>query len=129
LLAQPGDVVVAGIYFGLERRYGILQALSIVGASLLCVVLVARAGAEAGQYYSRGDDRCEYMVRLAQLVRASDCGSEGRGFETHISPLRPLQNIDILKRSFFICISIDLFIYIYLISSLHVLAKNFVTLQ
>ena len=28
------------------------------------------------------------MVRLAQLVRASDCGSEGRGFETHISPLR-----------------------------------------
>ncbi len=26
------------------------------------------------------------MVRLAQLVRASDCGSEGRGFETHISP-------------------------------------------
>ncbi len=28
------------------------------------------------------------MVRLAQLVRASDCGSEGRGFETHISPLK-----------------------------------------
>ncbi len=26
------------------------------------------------------------MVSLAQLVRASDCGSEGRGFEPHISP-------------------------------------------
>ncbi len=26
------------------------------------------------------------MVRVAQLVRASDCGSEGRGFETHSSP-------------------------------------------
>ena len=26
------------------------------------------------------------MVSIAQLVRASDCGSEGRGFETHISP-------------------------------------------
>ena len=26
------------------------------------------------------------MVRLAQLVRASDCGSEGQGFETLISP-------------------------------------------
>ncbi len=26
------------------------------------------------------------MVKLAQLVRASDCGSEGHGFETHISP-------------------------------------------
>ena len=26
------------------------------------------------------------MVRVAQLVRASDCGSEGRGFEPHRSP-------------------------------------------
>ena len=26
------------------------------------------------------------MVKLAQLVRASDCGSEGRGFDPHISP-------------------------------------------
>lgn len=26
------------------------------------------------------------MAGLAQLVRASGCGSEGRGFETHISP-------------------------------------------
>ena len=29
------------------------------------------------------------MVNLAQLVRATDCGSVGRGFETHISPVRP----------------------------------------
>ena len=28
------------------------------------------------------------MVRIAQLVRASDCGSEGRGFESHFSPIR-----------------------------------------
>ena len=27
-----------------------------------------------------------YMVGIAQLVRASDCGSEGRGFESHYSP-------------------------------------------
>lgn len=26
------------------------------------------------------------MVRIAQLVRASDCGSEGRGFESLSSP-------------------------------------------
>ena len=26
------------------------------------------------------------MVIVAQLVRASDCGSEGRGFEPHQSP-------------------------------------------
>ena len=26
------------------------------------------------------------MVFVAQLVRASDCGSEGRGFESHHSP-------------------------------------------
>ena len=27
------------------------------------------------------------MEGVAQLVRASDCGSEGRGFEPHLSPL------------------------------------------
>ena len=27
---------------------------------------------------------------IAQLVRASDCGSEGRGFESPYSPLFPL---------------------------------------
>ena len=26
------------------------------------------------------------MVSVAQLVRASDCGSEGRGFEPHLPP-------------------------------------------
>ena len=26
------------------------------------------------------------MVSIAQLVRASDCGSEGRGFDPHCSP-------------------------------------------
>ena len=27
------------------------------------------------------------MVSIAQLVRASDCGSEGRGFDPHCSPI------------------------------------------
>jgi hypothetical protein len=27
-----------------------------------------------------------YLVVIAQLVRASDCGSEGRGFEPHWPP-------------------------------------------
>lgn len=27
------------------------------------------------------------MVNVAQLVRALDCGSKGRGFEPHLSPL------------------------------------------
>ena len=27
-----------------------------------------------------------YMFRVAQLVRSSDCCSEGRGFEPHLSP-------------------------------------------
>lgn len=33
------------------------------------------------QYHSENN-----MVNVAQLVRASDCGSEGRGFEPHLSP-------------------------------------------
>lgn len=36
------------------------------------------------------------MVSLAQLVRASDCGSEGRGFDPHTSPSE-----DSHKRVFF----------------------------
>ena len=35
--------------------------------------------------------RNQQMVNVAQLVRASDCGSEGRGFEPHLSPLKGLQ--------------------------------------
>ena len=29
------------------------------------------------------------MVVVAQLVRASVCGTEGRGFETHLPPIKP----------------------------------------
>lgn len=28
-----------------------------------------------------------YMVNVVQLVRTSDCGSESRGFESHLSPV------------------------------------------
>lgn len=31
---------------------------------------------------------------VAQLVRASDCGSEGRGFETHHSPKKSILILD-----------------------------------
>ncbi len=39
------------------------------------------------------------MVIVAQLVRASDCGSEGRGFETRLSPFK-LESFE-ETRSFF----------------------------
>ncbi len=31
------------------------------------------------------------MVVVAQSVRASDCGSEGRGFESHLPPKKTFQ--------------------------------------
>ena len=34
------------------------------------------------------------MVVVAQLVRASVCGTEGRGFETHLPPKGPDENSD-----------------------------------
>lgn len=43
------------------------------------------------------------MVGLAQLVRASDCGSEGHGFEPHIPPQRRLAN----GKSLFLSPSLD----------------------
>ncbi len=39
------------------------------------------------------------MVRIAQLVRASDCGPEGRGFETHSSPFQSLSDF---RKAFFV---------------------------
>ena len=40
------------------------------------------------------------MVIVAQLVRASDCGSEGRGFEPHLSPLVREEVLILFKASF-----------------------------
>ncbi len=40
------------------------------------------------------------MVVVAQLVRASDCGSEGRGFEPHLPP--EIKEIRLYQVSFFI---------------------------
>ncbi len=39
-----------------------------------------------------------YTVDVAQLVRVTDCGSEGRGFEPH---LPPLEGLAIQSRDFF----------------------------
>ena len=32
------------------------------------------------------------MVGVAQLVRVPDCGSEGRGFESHLPPVKARDN-------------------------------------
>ena len=45
-----------------------------------------------------------HLVGIAQLVSASDCGSEGRGFESHHPPLNRLVDFDwqtVLFLSFF----------------------------
>ena len=34
------------------------------------------------------DLETNHMVDVAQLVRVTDCGSEGRGFESHLPPLK-----------------------------------------
>ena len=41
-----------------------------------------------------------YMVDVVQLVRASDCGSECRGFESHPPPLK--ESCNSLQDSFFV---------------------------
>ena len=43
-----------------------------------------------------------YTVDVAQLVRVTDCGSEGRGFEPH---LPPLESLAIQSRDFFFIFS------------------------
>ncbi len=38
------------------------------------------------------------MVPVVQSVRASDCGSECRGFESHLAPQEKLQQTEIKVR-------------------------------
>ena len=41
------------------------------------------------------------MVDVAQLVRVTDCGSEGRGFESHLPPKETKQG-DVATRHLFV---------------------------
>ena len=41
------------------------------------------------------------MVDVAQLVRVTDCGSEGRGFESHLPPIEQARR----------CRAIDIFLF------------------
>lgn len=41
------------------------------------------------------------MVAVAQLVRASDCGSEGRGFESPLPPMILKDGFRFMRPSFF----------------------------
>ena len=41
------------------------------------------------------------MVIVAQLVRALVCGTGGRGFESHQSPIYKRKGVDLIINSFF----------------------------
>ena len=45
------------------------------------------------------------MVDVAQSVRVTDCGSEGRGFESHLPPLKT--GCEVFLASFFVCIRVS----------------------
>lgn len=42
------------------------------------------------------------MVVVAQLVRASDCGSEGRGFDPHLPPKNKAKADNLRLSAFFV---------------------------
>ena len=52
------------------------------------------------------------MEVVAQLVRASDCGSEGRGFEPHQSPQKLIIEKVLLEALFFITYRPDFSIFV-----------------
>lgn len=47
---------------------------------------MARAPASQTRGGVRGSNPFKYTVAVAQLVRAFECGSKGRGFKSHRSP-------------------------------------------
>ena len=44
------------------------------------------AVSEKSRIFAADFRQTELMVGVAQLVRVPDCGSEGRGFESHLPP-------------------------------------------
>ena len=42
------------------------------------------------------------MVDVAQLVRVADCGSEGRGFESHLPPERNKRSKEMSQSDIFL---------------------------
>ena len=63
---------------------------AVIGQTYRVQKSVASAGGETYNYRAfqvfRGSDLDIFMVAVAQLVRASDCDSEGRGFKSRQSP-------------------------------------------
>ncbi len=62
------------------------------------------------------------MVSLAQLVRASDCGSEGRGFDPHTSP-KQNDRTSFEAQSFSICDCLVCLFYHYARAAKHINLK------
>ena len=48
-----------------------------------------------------------YMVVVAQLVRASDCGSEGRRFESDLPPHK--RSVSEISETLFLCLMLAFF--------------------
>ena len=55
------------------------------------------------------------MVVVAQLVRASVCGTECRGFESHLPPLR----VDSFESTLFLCLAFSISQVFYLCILIH----------
>ena len=48
------------------------------------------------------------MVDVAQLVRVADCGSEGRGFESHLPPEQDKRSKEMSQSGIFLFPYLDL---------------------
>ncbi len=56
-------------------------------------------------HFFRKGKRSLNMVNVAQLVRALDCGSRGRGFKSHLSPIKACKSM-IYRLYFYMRISV-----------------------
>lgn len=78
---------------GFIRKVRLVRLVRLVGlARLVCAIfwliemIFARKSCTGEKKTLPLHSLNQNMVGLAQLVRASDCGSEGHGFEPHIPP-------------------------------------------
>ena len=54
------------------------------------------------------------MVDVAQLVRAADCGSVGRGFEPHLPPSNPKKNFPAFRKILFYLLTYFIYLNLFL---------------
>ena len=82
----PDHALIAQLVEHLTCNEDVVGSIPAQSSKWYCDRVVLGAGLQNLLHWFESSQYLKYMLAVAQLVRASDCGSEGRGFDSHRSP-------------------------------------------